>query len=183
MPNFTIDLALEGDRERLRRDLTAIFLDEMAGTSEESNYYTYVVYKRADDVNVVLARPTWLNKGFDFAICVPSCSFRSPKLRWSTRPSHDHLCAILHALRRGYPEQFRYVAEGIRQAYACLDFGPALLEASGIHVEGLHGIRGRIPGDIAVVAARWMFIEQDITYWTHSGRAKLLGKLRNEGLV
>ena len=69
------------------------------------------------------------------------------------------------------------------QAFECANYERALTEASSIYVEGLDRIRGRIAGDVAIVVVRWMFIEQDITYWTHSGRAKFLGKLRDEGLI
>ena len=44
-------------------------------------------------------------------------------------------------------------------------------------------MRGKGSADIAILIARWMFIEQDITYWTRSGRAMLMSKLKDEGLV
>lgn len=183
MARFTIPLALEGDRARLRRDLASVFLEELPGTTKESYYYSYIVGTGVDGTVVEIVRPTWLNKGFDFAISVPTCSFCSPKGRWSTRPSHNHLCSILDALRRTYPDRFPHVQDGIRQAYRCEDLERSCFQVADMQVEGLDGIRGRIAGDIAVIVVRWMFIEQDITYWTHSGRAKLFGKLTDEGLL
>lgn len=119
----------------------------------------------------------------DFAYTKSWLALCQQVLKWSSRPSHDHLYKILTAIQHEYPDLFPHVQNGIRQAYECLDFDTARLAAQQIEVDGMEGIHGAIAGDVAILVARWMFIEQDITYWTHSGRAKLMGKLREEGLV
>ena len=39
------------------------------------------------------------------------------------------------------------------------------------------------PLEIVLLAIRWLFIEQDITYWNFSGRSMLMNGLLGDGLV
>jgi hypothetical protein len=183
MASFTIQRSFSGTRDKIRRDLAAAFLDERPGSEDESHQYMYIVEKAAGGLNVLLVRPTWLNKGFDFEIRVPECSFRGKKGSWSARPSHDNLCSILHAVQAVHPKRFSSVQDGVRQAFACEDYGKSVAECADIPILEIEDMRGDAAADIAILIARWMFIEQDITYWTRSGRHMLMSKLRDEGLV
>jgi hypothetical protein len=183
MANFTIQNSFEGSREKIRRDLATAFIDEEPGTEEESNRYTYIVETGAVGFRVELVRPTWLNKGFDFEIRVPPCSFRGRSGSWSARPSHDNLCGILHAVKGAHPERFSSVQDGLRQVFACEDYRAAVDQSAKLPIPEIMDMRGEGAADLPILTARWMFIEQDITYWTGSGRAKLMSRLRSEELV
>lgn len=39
------------------------------------------------------------------------------------------------------------------------------------------------PADVAVLVAKWLFAEQDLTYWNFSGRNMLFNYLDEEGLL
>jgi hypothetical protein len=39
------------------------------------------------------------------------------------------------------------------------------------------------PADVAVLVAKWLFVEQDVTYWHNSGRAMTYEYLQDEGVV
>lgn len=39
------------------------------------------------------------------------------------------------------------------------------------------------PIEIILLALKWLFIEQDFTYWNNSGRFMLYDTLKNYGLV
>ncbi len=86
------------------------------------------------------------------------------------------------SLRELYPQRYPDVREAIRNVYEC---GPeadltSLANLTAAPIDG--GVQG-CPADAGVLVAKWLFAEQDLTYWNNSGRAMLFGKLREDDLA
>jgi nucleoside-diphosphate-sugar epimerase len=137
------------------------------GTKELSSKYCYEVETVADGRIVHLMRPAWKNKGFDFMIHVSGTVFH-PGGR-ATMPSQTDIVNDLRAKRREDRRKFLRVKDIIDRLYAC----------SAVSDEELRVLNFRTGHTFEVVAkaAKWLFIEQDLTYWNFSGRGMLYGAI------
>jgi hypothetical protein len=176
--------SFNGNRRTLRRTLVSAFLDEDPGTGKGDLCTRYIYEVEASDSGhiIQLHRPAFLNKGIDFTVRCMSIRFNPGKTRWRHVPKHDDLADILTGLQRARPRLYRQVQAAIICAFQCRPIEGldrlALLTAPPL-VPGHPGC----PADVAVLVAKWLFAEQDLTYWNYSGRTMLFQKLRNAGLV
>jgi hypothetical protein len=157
-----------GTRRQFRERIIQEFLKEEPGTGKGglTSKYTYFVETLANGTRIFLTRPARLNNGFDFEIRVEGMKFTSAKGRTTNRPSHP---AIFHDLiqkkaenGKAYSDLFKLI-EGV---YNCNEISPEdyshLRFASGLAV------------DMLLCIIKWLFIEQDVTYWNYSGRAMFM---------
>lgn len=157
-----------GTRRQFRERVIQEFLKEEPGTgkAELTSKYTYFVEKLANGARVFLTRPARLNNGFDFEIRVEGMAFASAKGRTTNRPSHPVIFQDLLQKKaengKGYAGLFKL----IERVYNCEDVSPKayaqLRFASGL------------PVDMILFIIKWLFIEQDVTYWNYSGRAMFM---------
>lgn len=153
----------EGTRNDVRKRVIACFMDEApgTGTGSDSSKYTYYVETLADGNRVYLTRPAFLNKGFDFVIRVENVDY-GHKRPYKNVPSHKDISIDLKEKKKENPEMYKKLYDLLKKVFECHDVIAA--EYSTIHFE-----YGLTPEHILKVI-KWLFIEQDIAYWSYSGR-------------
>lgn len=150
------------NRQQIRHDLINIFLREEPGSGKKElcSYYNYFVEKLEDNKNIILKRPGRLNKGFDFEVHVEGTNFGTKIHR--SRPTHQDIINDLTAKKAENPTEFLRTWEIIEKVYKCLPFEDTTL----ISLKFQHGY----PIEMIIKTIKWLFIEQDMTYWNWSGR-------------
>lgn len=139
------------------------FLDEQPGTGkgDSCSKYRYLVDVTGEGQVIALYRPARLNKGFDFEVVVEGMKFGN---KGSQRPSHKNLMSDLTSKRKE-PSKFNKLKKLIAKIY------------DGSHVTNreMRALRFRYgwPTELTLKVIKWLFIEQDVTYWNWSGRAML----------
>ena len=134
-----------------------------AGRDDEASRYTYYVETLADGRRVYLRRPANLHYGFDFLVCVEGANYAPPGKRRRNYPRHEDLGEDLARKQAENPAMYRRLYALLKRVYQCRDVADGELE-------GLSFSSG-LPADHIVKVAKWLFIEQDIRYWSYSGRA------------
>lgn len=165
-----VPMNVSGNREQMRRQVVTAFLDEAPGTGNGDNTsrYEYEVEQVTTGGTIILRRPAPLNKGFDFEVHVVGGYF--PLSRIKTRPTHPGIYADLSAKKEENPTEYEIVAALIEDMYLCHPIPDTELNQfqfrSGNTVEQI------------LKAIKWLFIEQDVTYWNWSGRDMFIRGLR-----
>lgn len=146
-------------REEFRKKIINIFLDELPGTGKAHlcSKYEYIVYKGKNN-EVYLKRPAQFNNGFDFTIHVTGVNF-NPN-RYTTRPTHQNIYNDLVNKKIEDSVMYENLKIEIEKIFNVFPFDLSKINfASGL------------PTDILCETIKWLFIEQDVTYWNFSGRA------------
>lgn len=156
------------NREGLRRELIGMFLNEEPGEDryELASRNRYIV-KHIGDKTIYLQRPALFNNGFDFTLNVSNINFnigyfneKGNQKRSTTRPSHVHILDDLHGKKEENPELYILFKRQIDRIYNCEIPETLVFKfASGYNSE------------IILECLKWLFAEQDITYWHYSGRS------------
>lgn len=153
-------------REEYHRQLIMLFLEEEHGTSEEWNYYDYYVETGENGKKIYLHRPAYKNKGMDFEVRVEDYQFRYGKygnvISSGNRPSHSEIWNDVHEKVVENPGDGQKLKELITDIYNCEEPNEALMDSC-------HFTTG-LPLDLLLYTIKWLFIEQDMTYWNQSGR-------------
>ena len=153
-------------REDYHKQLIMLFLEEQHGTSEEWNYYDYFVETGKNDKRIYLHRPAYKNKGMDFEVRVEDYQFRYGKygnvISSGNRPSHSEIWNDVNDKVVENPEDGIKLKALITKIYNCED--PKKEE-----IEACYFTKG-LPLDLLLYTIKWLFIEQDMTYWNQSGR-------------
>jgi hypothetical protein len=170
---------LAGSRVEARREIVELFLNEQCGTGkgELSSKYEYKV-EQYNNYSILLKRPAALNKGFDFVIHIDGMYFKSS--RRHTNPSHNDIIQTLQQVKSSVTEeQYENIETSIRNVYNLQEFDVSSI--SDIYFTDCDNqLR---PIVIIILAIKWLFIEQDVTYWNWSGRAMLMNGLEENALV
>jgi hypothetical protein len=148
------------NRDLLRKELIGFFLNEMPGTGKGLNTskYRYIV-KRINGSEVFLSRPAQFNNGFDFTLNVSGINFNIGG-RATTRPTHQNILDDLLSKKTENLPLYNNLLVEITNIYNCL--APTTVNfpfTSGYSTE------------IILECIKWLFAEQDVTYWNYSGRA------------
>lgn len=133
---------------------------------ENSNLkYRYFVENLENGNRIYLERPGRLNKGCDFIIFIENhILFNNGN---DKPPRHDFIIDDLALKKRNLtPAEWALLLQSIECIYNCQNFQTAYrlchnLPASGETYE------------LILKTIRWLFIEQDITYWSGQGRNML----------
>lgn len=171
---------LSGSRIEARREIVELFLNEQYGTGkgELSSKYEYTVEQYSETYSILLKRPAALNKGFDFVVHVSGMYFKSTKRH--TNPSHDDIIQTLQQVKYSLSEvQYEKIKICIRNVYNLQEFDVSFI--SDIYFTDCDNQQRPIV--IIILAIKWLFIEQDVTYWNWSGRAMLMKKLKDNDLL
>jgi hypothetical protein len=157
-----------GTRRQFRERVIQEFLKEEpgTGTGELAAKYTYFVETLEDGQRVFLTRPARLNNGFDFEIRVEGMKFLSAKGRSTNRPSHPVIFQDLIQKKAADNKAYAKLFELIKNIYNCNEISP----------EDYAQLRfpSGLPVDMLLFIIKWLFIEQDVTYWNYSGRAMFM---------
>jgi hypothetical protein len=171
-----INKRIDGDsRESYRRNLILEFLKEEHGSSTEVRVYNYFVETLGGGNKIYLKRPTQLNKGFDFEVRVENIYFRYGKygniISTGNRPSHPDIVNDIKAKKEENSESYGIFCQLIDKTYNCQDV--SLEECNSCNFETGHSV------ELIIKVLKWLFIEQDITYWNRSGREMLYSEIKN----
>lgn len=159
----TIDLTnhqFPNDRTEIRKEIINIFLKEMPGTGREefTSRYHYIV-KRKGNKEVYLKRPAQFNNGFDFTLNVSNTNF-NPSGRRTTRPTHGNIIDDLNLKKKTNSNLFKELKLQVDKIYNCKE--PDKVDYNfGVGLDSL----------ILLECIKWLFVEQDVTYWNYSGRS------------
>lgn len=158
-------------RKDIRKNLVLVFLDEEPGTGrgEDCSIYTYKVENLRNGEFVYLKRPAILNKGFDFEVNVSNTNFG--KKRRTTKPSHKVIFDDLSSKKNEDSKEYLKLRHLIDNLYNCSD-------VTDEEIDYLNFQSG-YPVDLLLKSIKWLFIEQDITYWNWSGRNMLYSGICN----
>jgi hypothetical protein len=164
-----LNLPTPATRAEIRNFVISSFIAEApgTGTGDLRSIYNYYVESLSDGNRIYLRRPAPLNKGVDFEVHVENTNFGIS--RRTTRPSHD---SILADLRNKYDEnhsEYENVRILIERLYLCEPINNE--EYLALHFNSGH------PIELILKSIKWLFIEQDVTYWNWSGRAMLYSGL------
>lgn len=162
--NFTLSST---NRIDIRKDLIMDFLQEQAGTGSGVNtsIYHYNVETLQNGARVYLKRPARLNKGFDFEVNIENMYFGSR--RRTTMPSHKDIYNDLSAKKAENPQMFVQVKSIVDDLYNCRNVSDETMIALSLSFQSGYSL------EAILKAIKWLFIEQDITYWNWSGRNML----------
>ena len=173
----------EKARKNIRDSVIDLFKLEKAGCGKGANS-TRVIYCMEKTLNneiIYLQRPAHLNKGFDFTVNVKDYNFKAPtnknQDRLTHRPTHDSIIKLLNLIKIKNKTDYLLIIKAIDKIYFCDEPSLLLLDS---RFEQL--VNRRIDGveyETLLYVIKWLFIEQDITYWSFSGRKMFYTGLKN----
>lgn len=180
MPSYHIDLIYPNNlnsRESIRKFIILEFLKELAGNGKEENAskYTYTVERCSTGRTIQIQRPAYLNKGMDFTVHVSGVSFR-PKGAFKDRPKHQEIIDDLNSKQQDNPIEYKKVKSILQKIYHCQNYDTDLLKSINIQA-------GLLSCEEVCLTVKWLFIEQDVTYWNYSGRSMLFDALSDHDLI
>jgi len=156
------------NRAILRKEIIEIFLNEKPGTGKGNlaTRYKYIISRLQDGRYVYLSRPANFNNGFDFTLNVSSTNFnigivnkKGGNKRASTRPTHDNILTDLKNKKEKNPQLFKLFIDQIDLIFNCKNPTNIKFDFQVGH-----------PSELLIECIKWLFIEQDVTYWNYSGR-------------
>lgn len=181
MPTIECKKELSSDcREKIRDEVIGWFLLEKPGKGKE-DLASRAVYEVEEYGNLAieLHRPATLNKGFDFTVQIKGLRFFKNKKHKSC-PSHDDVFAILDGFKNENPTIYSQKIIGIlNDIYNCKQ---VQLDSNSMGYF-IDCDNKKQPIEIVLLCIKWLFIEQDITYWNWSGRAKLYEAMQTKDLI
>ena len=158
------DLRLNS-REELMKKAVEKFISEKPGYWKDGKKHVtrfkYFVEKSNDGRRIYLRRPTFLNKGIDFQVWVEKFDGEKDK-----RPSHKDVFADLEIKKEENLEDIPKLLKAIDRVWNCEESDEVLKDLEVNFKEGF-------PIDLLLKILKWLFIEQDITYWNYDGRGML----------
>ena len=158
-------------RKEIRKEVVTIFLEEAPGNGKGklSSKYIYYVERINDGRRIFLKRPANLNKGFDFTVHVESTNFGNKNS--TDKPSHKSILSDLAEKKDKNYNEFKKAWTLVERLFNCETIDDS--EYINFQFETGHHI------EIILKSIKWLFIEQDITYWNYSGRYMLYNALKN----
>lgn len=171
---------LSDNRTDVRKEMVMLFLDEVAGTGkgENTSKYNYIVASYRQ-YKIIIKRPGLLNKGFDFGVDIDGLKFKNTKNNGFHIPSHKDIINILQQVQFDYPENYDTIKYALNRLYNLENISSTEFE----NIKFKDYIQNEHPIYIILLAIKWLFIEQDITYWNWSGRNMLKTSLEEKGLM
>lgn len=163
---FEIDFDLRlNSRDAQRKKAVETFLSEKSGYWKNGvkhvTRYKYFVEKINDGRRVFLLRPTYLNKGIDFQVWVEKMDGKN-----DMRPSHQDIFKDLKIKMNEDPKQISPLMKAIDRVWNCEEPDHVLKETKFNFKKGFEV-------ELLLKILKWLFIEQDITYWNYDGRGML----------
>jgi len=146
------------DRRAVRLEVLQQFIAEEPGTREEKNRYIYHAETLTDGSRIILKRPAWKNKGIDFEIWCENFSMNGRQ----ARPSHSDIFEEIQTVLTNHPDCREELFTAIRRVWEC--------ENPAVVLQSLNLLRLDPRVERLLKLVRWLFIEQDLTYWIASGR-------------
>jgi hypothetical protein len=164
--NFEVNFSLkEKTRQELKDKTVLKFLTEKGGYWKDGvkhvTCYKYIVEHIKDGRAIFLLRPTFLNKGIDFQVWVEKMIDDEDK-----KPSHKDIFHDLEIKKKENPKDFPLLMKAIDRVWNCEEPDDVL---KGMKLDFKKGFSP----ELLLKILKWLFIEQDITYWNYDGRGML----------
>lgn len=163
-------------RADIRKKVVIEFLKESAGSSKETSKYEYNVEKY-DNYKIVLKRPGVFKKGFDFTVNIRGLYFK--KNRRYENPSFDDIKTALQYAKKHFQNDYLFVKEEINKIFNVEAYSFSKIQS--VQFEDFEG--NKHPIIIILLAIKWLFISEDISYWNWSGRNMFMNDLKKEDLA
>ena len=129
--------------------------------NRDERYVGYNVDELNDGRSVFLIRPAWLNKGYDFKVCVEGWDKSA-----NPAPSHAEIYSDLYWKREhDDSKSFKAICEAVLEIHK----GASPSEVLDEYDRDFAFSVGRTP-EALLKPLPWLFIEQDIRYWNYTGR-------------
>ena len=133
--------------------------------NRNEQYVSYVVDELSDGTPVFLIRPAWLNKGYDFKVCLTGWDDSA-----NPAPSHKEIYSDLYWKRENDNQtSFKALCSAVRDVHNGASPDAVLSD----HRDKLEFTVGRRP-EALLRPLPWLFIEQDIRYWNYTGRNRTI---------
>ena len=162
-------------RKQTRDFVINAFLKELPGTGKGPNCSKYIyTAELIAHSSILIKRPAALNKGVDFTDHVSGKRFR--KRGSVDMPSHADIILDLDQKMKADSASYKGIKSLINDVFNCK-------YVSQIQCRKCNIVAGKLSTTEAIMAIKWLFIEQDVTYWNWSGRYMLFGGLRDNGLA
>lgn len=165
--NLEVEWTLKNNSRKQLRDLVVNkFLEEKGGYWKKGvkyvTHYKYFVEKLSDGRRIFLLRPTYLNKGIDFQVWIEK--FDGFK---DDRPSHGDIFKDLKAKQEENQKSLGNLLDAIDAVWICEEPDEVLRKFKDLKFKTGFSI------EMILKILKWLFIEQDITYWNYDGRGML----------
>lgn len=180
MPLYNEEMRLPSNlntRQAIRKFVVLKFLQENPGQGkgELASKYHYIVEYCISGRIIKIKRPALLNKGMDFTVHLEGIEFKS-KGPFKDRPKHEEIINDLLIKKQHRPIEYEALKSYILDIYNCQNIDLNLLRELDIPF-------GILTCEEVCLVLKWLFIEQDITYWNWSGRNMLYQHLENNNLI
>jgi len=154
--------------DSLNKLRTGVVLTFSLYENRNEQYVSWVVDKLHDGRSIFLIRPAWLNKGYDFKVCVEGWEESE-----NPAPTHDEIYSDLYWKR----EHDNWTSfEAICMAVLDVHDGASPQSVLKRYSDEFNFTVGRTPESLLRVLP-WLFIEQDIRYWNYDGRNRTIEKV------
>lgn len=158
LPYFSVG----GDKSERRNQI----IEKFANLEPGSRTSYFIVANLSCGNRIMISTPGQLNKGMDFRVNYEGSKWITSGGRKRDYPSHDDITNdIFEKISAAEHEDVVMLMRAIESVYNCEE--PAYYECfdDGISVEALLSL------------IEWLFMEQDLTYWSFSGRDMLKEKI------
>jgi hypothetical protein len=172
-PDVVVDWILSAsDRGSQRKALAEKWLEE-----GQYQRYRYIVETCEDGKRIYLLRPTFLNKGFDFQVNLEGFKSATREAKGMTKemPSHGDVIDDLQRKVKAAPKSKEELYYAVCDLYDCVE--PDEILHKRPH---LRKLSAGLPIDKVLRIIKWLFIEQDLTYWLETGRNMFMCGIENE---
>lgn len=160
--NFT--LSNIGTRKEIRDKLVLRFLEFPCEIYEP----IYLWVEDRNGCQIYLTCPGQRNKGIDFVVNMGGYHFFNENGRRMKNPTHRAIIEDLQEKKKENETLFEQFFKDIKQVYKCeIEADTDISFSTGI------------PADLLLKLLKWLFIEQDITYWTKSGRKMFMNSIKD----
>jgi len=156
-------------RQALKRGFARVWLRE-----RRYHKYKYVVETCFDGTRVYLTRPARFNQGIDFQVWAQSPVDREGKQK-KLRPSYKWLVRDLRRKLRKRPRLRRELYRAIGEIFDCREPRDIVRRHPRLQV-----LSGGASFEVTMCLLKWLFIEQDLTYWLGTGRNRLMRYIENK---
>lgn len=166
--SIALNIAVDkiNDRAKLRTHILNQWIVENSNAK-----YRYFVEVLANGNRIYLERPGRLNKGCDFVVFIEShLTFNNGN---DKPPKHDFIVDDLEIKKQQLnPAQWAQLLQAIEAIYNCEPFNNAIALCNTLpNISESY--------EMILKALRWLFIEQDVTYWSGQGRNMLHSHILN----
>lgn len=168
--DYSIPLNITVDNIRDRAVLRAHILNQWAIENPISKY-RYFVEELANGNRIYLERPGRLNKGCDFVIFIENhINYKNGN---DKPPKHDFIKNDLALKKQNITQnEWSLLLQAITSIYNCEPYQDAYRFCTNLPAIGE-------TYELVLKTLRWLFIEQDVTYWSGQGRNMLYSHIQN----